>query len=55
MKFEYLLCLLFVISSASLVSDARARLMKKIVAKPSSLRSASTMSTNPQSKLNLCC
>ena len=53
MRFEYLLCLLFIISSASLVSDAERLLMKEFVTNPNSLRFETTMSTNPQSIVNM--
>ena len=53
MRFEYLLCLLFIISSASSVSDVRMKLMKEFITKPSSLRFETTMSTNPQSIVNM--
>ena len=53
MKFEYLLCLLFIVSSASSVSDVRMKLMKEFITNPNSLRFETTMSTNPQSIVNL--
>ena len=53
MRFEYLLCLLFIISSASRVSDAETLLMKEFVTNSNSLRFETTMSTNPQSIVNM--
>ena len=53
MKFEYLLCLLFIVSSASSVSDTRMKLMKEFITNPNSLRFETTMSTNPQSIVNM--
>ena len=53
MKFEYLLCLLFIISSASLVSDARTRLMKEFVTNPNSLRFEATLSSSKQSMIKI--
>ena len=45
--------LLFIISSASRVSDAETLLMKEFVTNSNSLRFETTMSTNPQSIVNM--
>ena len=53
MRFEYLLCLLFIISSASLVSDAEMLLMKEFVTNPNSLRFEATLSSSKQSMIKI--
>ena len=53
MRFEYLLCLLFIISSASSVSDVRMKLKKEFINKPNSLRFETTMSSSVQSMINI--
>ena len=53
MRFEYLLCLLFIISSASSVSDTRMKLKKEFITKPNSLRFETTMSSSEQSMFEI--